>query len=40
MKRVMITGGPGSGKSMLAAALGEKTGLPVYHMDKIHYRPG
>lgn len=25
---------------MLASALGEKTGLPVYHMDKIHYRPG
>jgi len=40
MKRVMIVGGPGSGKSMLAAALGEKTGLPVFHMDKIHYRPG
>jgi adenylate kinase family enzyme len=40
MKRVMIVGGPGSGKSMLAAALGDKTGLPVYHMDKIHYRPG
>lgn len=40
MKRVMIVGGPGSGKSMLARALGEKTGLPVFHMDKIHYRPG
>ncbi|MCK7614752.1 DNA topology modulation protein FlaR [Roseibium sediminicola] len=40
MKRVMIVGGPGSGKSMLATALGETTGLPVFHMDKIHYRPG
>ena len=40
MKRVMIVGGPGSGKSMLATALGAKTGLPVHHMDKIHYRPG
>lgn len=40
MKRVMIAGGPGSGKSMLAVALGEKTGLPVFHMDRIHYRPG
>jgi len=40
MKRVMIAGGPGSGKSMLATALGEKTGLPVFHMDKIHYQPG
>ncbi|QFT00272.1 topology modulation protein [Labrenzia sp. THAF191b] len=40
MKRVMIVGGPGSGKSTLAVALGRKTGLPVYHMDKIHYRSG
>ncbi|WP_367279116.1 AAA family ATPase [uncultured Roseibium sp.] len=40
MKRVMIVGAPGSGKSTLARALGEKTGLPVHHMDKIHYRPG
>ncbi|POF29045.1 P-loop NTPase family protein [Roseibium marinum] len=40
MKRVMIVGAPGSGKSMLAIALGKKTGLPVHHMDKIHYKPG
>lgn len=40
MKRVMIVGGPGSGKSMLARLLGERTGLPVYHMDKIHFRAG
>ena len=39
MKRVMIVGGPGSGKSVLAAALGKKTGLPVFHMDKIHWLP-
>lgn len=40
MKRVMIVGGPGSGKSMLARLLGKQSGLPVYHMDKIHYRAG
>ena len=40
MKRVMIVGGPGSGKSTLAVQLGEATGLPVFHMDKIHYSPG
>ena len=40
MKRVMILGGSGSGKSTLARLLGEKTGLPVYHMDHIHWRPG
>lgn len=36
----MIVGGPGSGKSTLAVRLGEATGLPVFHMDKIHYLPG
>ncbi|ASJ73092.1 hypothetical protein IMCC3135_15040 [Granulosicoccus antarcticus IMCC3135] len=40
MKRVMIVGQPGSGKSTLAIRLGEATGLPVFHMDKIHYLPG
>ena len=36
----MIVGGPGAGKSTLAIALGEITGLPVYHMDTIHHKPG
>ena len=40
MKRVMIVGGPGSGKSTLARALGTATGLPVHHMDHIHWMPG
>lgn len=40
MKRVMIVGGPGSGKSTLARLLGEKTGLPVFHIDQIHWKPG
>ncbi len=40
MQRVMITGGPGSGKSTLARILGEQTGLPVHHMDQIHWQPG
>ncbi|WP_420332030.1 DNA topology modulation protein FlaR [Roseibium sp.] len=40
MKRVMIVGGPGSGKSTLARRLGERTGLPVFHMDKIHWCAG
>ncbi|MEX3017406.1 AAA family ATPase [Gymnodinialimonas hymeniacidonis] len=40
MKRVMIIGQPGSGKSTLARLLGEKTGLPVYHMDQIHWMSG
>lgn len=40
MKRVMIVGGSGSGKSTLARALGARTGLPVHHMDHIHWLPG
>ena len=36
----MIVGGPGSGKTTLARAVGERTGLPVVHMDAIHYGPG
>jgi adenylate kinase family enzyme len=40
MKRVMIVGGPGSGKSTFACQLGEQSGLPVVHMDHIHWKPG
>lgn len=40
MKRVMIIGQPGSGKSTLARALGARTGLPVEHIDHIHWKPG
>ena len=40
MQRIMIVGQPGSGKSTLAQALGECTGLPVIHVDKIHWQPG
>ncbi len=39
-KRIMIIGQPGSGKSTLARRLGEKLGLPVVHIDLIHWQPG
>ncbi|MEM9853422.1 MAG: hypothetical protein AAF841_03110 [Pseudomonadota bacterium] len=40
MKRVMILGQPGAGKSTLARDLAARTGLPVVHMDKIHWQSG
>ena len=40
MERVLIIGCGGAGKSTLARALGEKTGLPVVHLDKIFWSPG
>jgi adenylate kinase family enzyme len=40
MRRIMIVGQPGAGKSTLAARLGELTGLPVIHIDRIHWQPG
>ena len=36
----MIVGQPGSGKSTLARRLGEASGLPVIHIDRIHWQPG
>jgi adenylate kinase family enzyme len=39
MQRVMIVGQPGSGKSTFARELGEITGLPVVHIDHIHWQP-
>jgi adenylate kinase family enzyme len=40
MKRVIILGRGGSGKSNLASKLGEIAGLPVIELDKIFWQPG
>ncbi len=40
MKRVMVVGSPGAGKSTLARAIGAATGLPIVHLDMIHWMPG
>jgi len=40
MKRVMIIGGSGCGKSTTARRLAEITGLPVIHIDPMYYSAG
>ncbi len=40
MKRVIIIGCGGAGKSTLARQLGELTGIPVIHLDKLFWKPG
>ncbi len=39
MKKVIVIGCPGSGKSTFARALAEKTGLPLYHLDMLYWNP-
>ncbi|HEY1529170.1 MAG TPA: adenylate kinase [Candidatus Angelobacter sp.] len=40
MRRVVIVGRGGAGKSTLARRLGDITGLPVIELDKVFWRPG
>jgi adenylate kinase family enzyme len=40
VERVAIVGAGGAGKSTLARALGERTGLPVVHLDEHYWQPG
>lgn len=39
MKRIVVTGCPGSGKSFFSVKLHEKTGLPLWHLDNIWWKP-
>jgi hypothetical protein len=40
VRRVVVVGAGGAGKSVFAARLGEVTGLPVVELDKLFWRPG
>ncbi len=40
MKKVAVFGNTGGGKSTLARRLAELTGLPLYPLDLIQYKPG
>ncbi len=40
MRRILIIGNSGGGKSTLARRLGAKLGLPVIHLDVLFWKPG
>jgi adenylate kinase family enzyme len=40
MRRIIVVGCQGSGKTSLALKLGRKLGLPVVHLDVLYWRPG
>jgi adenylate kinase family enzyme len=40
VKRIAIIGSPGAGKSTFARRLGEITGIEVFHLDRLFWKPG
>jgi adenylate kinase family enzyme len=40
MRKVLVIGSGGAGKSTFAERLGERTGLPVIHLDSLFWRAG
>jgi adenylate kinase family enzyme len=40
MKRVLVIGSGGAGKSTFSRRLGERLGVEVIHLDVAHWRPG
>ncbi len=39
MKKIIVIGCPGSGKSTLSRELHRKTGIPLYHLDMMYWNP-
>ena len=39
MKKVIVIGSPGSGKSTFSKKLSALTGLPLHHLDRIYWNP-
>lgn len=39
MKRIMVIGCPGSGKSTFSKKLHKLTGIPLYHLDLMYWNP-
>jgi adenylate kinase family enzyme len=40
MERLLIIGSPGAGKSILSIEVARRTGLPLIHLDRLHWKPG
>lgn len=40
MRRILVMGPPGSGKSTVARRLGAQHGLPIFHLDQAFWQPG
>ena len=40
MKRIVVTGPAGAGKSELSSRLGERLGIRVVHLDTLFWKPG
>lgn len=40
MERVAVVGSAGAGKTTFATEIGQRTGLPVLHLDRFYWRPG
>ena len=39
MRRILVIGSGGAGKSTFSRRLGELTGIEVFHLDKLHWKP-
>lgn len=40
MRKILVIGSGGAGKSVFARRLGERLGLEVIHLDRLYWRPG
>ncbi len=40
MRKVLVIGSSGAGKSVFATRLARRTGLPLIHLDAIYWKPG
>jgi adenylate kinase family enzyme len=40
MRKILLIGAGGSGKSVLATRIAARTGLPLFHLDALFWKPG